>query len=178
MASVTSTSISFFTVGLDIAVIRDFSSAVCPAVVIKVRSSCAEEMVSAIIFCIRGVSISSCTAFSISNDDLLPPLLLPPDEDPLLEPPELSPELPPEEDPPEDPPELPCEEAELPCSGDGAPILTLHPVTNDRITRTIIDWRTTRRMTAPPTLFPGRMPHLKDFTTANYCQRYRYATGR
>ncbi len=99
MDFVTSVSISFLKVGLERVISTAFSNTLCPAGVIKACCSCVEEMVSAIIFCIFGVSISSRTAFCTSMEGELPEELEPPDE--------LDPLDPPEEPPPLDPPELP-----------------------------------------------------------------------
>lgn len=130
MLLVTSISISFLNVGLDRTSVTDFSRTDCPAGVIRACCNWVVEMVSAMSFCMRGVSISSRTAFWISIggalDELLPPddpPLDPPDE-PLLDPPEDPPlELPLSELPPLDPPD----DELVPCSGDGEPRLMLHP---------------------------------------------------
>lgn len=131
-------------------------------------------------FCMRGVSISAWTAFSISMDD--PELDDPPDE---LEPPDDEPpeDEPPDEDPPDDeppddpwldPPDPPLDppedllDAVEPCSGDGDPILTLHPL---RISAPVSKIATRCHLcciSAPPTyLSGGSIPATGDRYQAN-----------
>ncbi len=134
---VTSFWISFLKVGLDITIIRDFSKTLWPVGVIKACCNWLEETVSAIIFCILGVSSSSRTAFCIWMEGLdpaelePPPPLEPPDDEPPEEPPPDDELPPPDEDPPPDPPDDPlCVEVVVPCSGCGEPRLMLHPDNN------------------------------------------------
>ena len=102
-------------------------------------------MLSAIRRCIRGVSISSRTAFWISIDGIEELEEAPDDDDP--EPPELDPFVPLEPPDPLDPldpeppdveppdpleppvpaPPPPWLDAVLPCCGEGAPIVKAHP---------------------------------------------------
>lgn len=63
IALVTSSWISLVNMGLDRVVINAFSNTDCPTGVINACCNWLDEMVSAIIFCILGVSISSRTAF-------------------------------------------------------------------------------------------------------------------
>lgn len=104
------------------------------------------DILSAITRCIRGVSISSRTAFWISIDGIEELDDPPEDDDPdppeldPLEPPELEPpleleppdvELPDPLEPPVPAPPPPWLDAVLPCCGEGAPIVKAHPPSMD-----------------------------------------------
>ncbi len=154
---VTSFWISFLKVGLDITIIRAFSKTLWPAGVIKACCNWLEETVSAIIFCILGVSSSSRTAFCIWMEGLdpaelePPPPLDPPEDDPPEEPPPDDELPPPDEDPPPDPPDDPlCVEVVVPCSGCGEPRLMLHPDNNNTAHIVAVTPTTRLFMITPP----------------------------